>query len=352
MISTKLTSDRAAHRPGTAATIAMLAFSAACAGQPGPAVIETPASAAAVVASGPVCRAGDGSATASFADARLEDAVRATLGIGPDEALTCARLAQVTRLHAPDAGIADLAGIENLVRLGELHIYGNNSIQDVTPLTFLSELSDLNLARNRIQDVAPLAAVRTLTSLDLYGNPIRDVAPLGELVGLVRLRVGSGERLVNVEALARLSVLSRLELLDNAVGDVRALSSLAQLTRLALHNNPHLSDLAPLATLSNLEVLELGRTAVSDIAPLGSLGRLTTLGLSGTRIQDLGPLIGLLGLTRLDLRDDILVSDVQPLLFHPSFGAGDAVRLEGSGVSCADVAALQAKDVVVFSTCR
>jgi internalin A len=352
MTSTKQTSDGVGPHLRAAFALAALALSVACAGGQGAAVVATSTPSATLASTGPVCRPGGGSPTVTFADTRLEGAVRATLGVAPDVALTCDLLARVTRLHAPDAGIEDLSGIENLVRLGELHIYGYNAIRDVTPLGFLTELSDLNLARNRIEDVTPLAAVRTLTSLDLYANPVLDVAPLGELVGLVRLRVGSGARLENVEALARLSVLSRLELLDNAVADVHAIAALGQLTRLDLQGNPHLSDLAPLATLSNLEVLELGRTAVSDISALGGLTRLTALGLSGTRIQDLGPLIGLLGLTRLDLRGDILVSDVQPLLFHPAFGAGDAVRLEGSGVSCADVAALQAKEVVVFSDCR
>jgi len=301
---------------------------------------------------GPVCRDGAESTTVTIPDTALVRAIRVALSARPDEALTCARLAQLTRLHAPDAAISDLSGIENLVHLGELHIYGYNTIRDVTPLGHLTELTDLSLARNRIEDIGPLAAVRTLTSLDLYGNPIRDVSPLAGLAGLIRLRLGSGERLQSLEALAGLTRLSRLELLDNSVADVRALAALPQLTRLSLARNPHSSDVTPLGGIQSLEILELEGTAVSDIGPLGALSRLTTLGLAATRVHDLGPLIGLLGLTRLDLRGDMLVSDVQPLLFHPSFGAGDAVRLEGSAVSCADAAALEAKGVTVFSTCR
>ena len=48
----------------------------------------------------------------------------------------------------------------------------------------------------------------------------------------------------------------------------------------------------------------------------------------------------------------VLVTDIQPLLFHPTLGAGDAVRLEGTLVNCRDVAALEAREVVVFSGCR
>jgi internalin A len=345
MISTKRTA-----RPML--VLGVLAFASACAGGSGGVPVDSPTPTMSVASAGPVCRDGASSATVTFADAALDRSVRATVGVGPDEALTCELLARVTRLHAPDAGISDLAGIENLVRLGELHIYGHNSVRDVTPLGGLPELTDLNLARNQIEDVAPLAAVRTLTSLDLYGNPFTDVGPLGELGGLIRLRLGSGTPLVNLGALARLTMLSRLELFDDAVTDVRALSTLTRLTRLSLQNNSHLADLTPLAGLTNLEILELGLTAVSDLSPLGGMARLTALGLAGTRVHDLGPLLGLSGLTRLDLRDDMLVIDVQPLLFHPTFGAGDAVRLEGTAVSCADIASLQAKDVVVISNCR
>lgn len=335
-----------------ALTLAALALATACAGSPGGGTTVALDPGPPDARPGPVCRAGSEQERVTFPDAGLDRAVRAALGVAADEALTCSLLARVTRLHAPDAGISDLSGIENLVRLGELHVYGFNSIRDVTPLGRLPALSDLSLARNQIEDVGPLAELRTLTSLDLYGNPIRDVAPIGRLTGLIRLRLGSGARVVNLEALATLTRLSRLELLDNSVADVRPLGVLSQLTRLSLGDNPHLSDLEPLSELLSLEILELGGTAVSDLRPLGGLARLTTLGLAGTRVHDLGPLIGLLGLTRLDLRGNMQISDVQPLLFHPSFGDGDAVRLEGTGVSCTDIAALEARAVVVLSTCR
>jgi Leucine-rich repeat (LRR) protein len=332
-----------------ALSAAALVIVAACGGSTPTPSVATPVGFP--VTQTPACSEPTGSRVVTFVDANLDRVVRASLGVGADAQLTCALLAQVTRLHAPDAGIADLGGIENLVRLGELHVYGHNSIRDVTPLSFLPALTDLSLARNDIEDVGPLAALGTLTSLDLYGNPIRDVAPIGELRGLIRLRLGSGARLTDLEVLSGLALLSRLELMDNAVADLGALASLTHLTRLSLSDNPHLSDLGPLAGLERLEVLDVGGTAVSDVRPLGTLARLHTLILAGTRVHDLGPLMGLTGLWRLDLRGNVQLSDVQPLVFHAAFGDGDAVRLEGTGVSCSDAAALAAKGVVVFSTC-
>ncbi len=309
---------------------------------PGPAV---PA-----VASGPVCVGGDASTVVTFPDEALARAIRTTLQVPIDAPLTCEMLARVTRLHAPDAHIHDLSGIENLVSLGELYIYGNNDIRDVTPLAALPALADLNLARNEIEDIQPLGRVRTLTSLDLLGNPIRDFTPIGELTGLIRLRLGPG--LSSLDPVSSLTRLDRLELAGNEIADLAPISSLTSLARLSLADNPHVRDLTPLAGLVNLEVLELGGTAVGDLAPLVGLLRINTLTLTGTRIFDLGPLLPLAGLTRLDLRGNMQLRDIQPLLFHPTLGEGDAVRLERSGVSCTDAAALQVRGVTVFTSCR
>jgi hypothetical protein len=328
-----------------------LAGGAACGGgtaSPSPASVPQ----AATVPAGPVCTADNADAPVTFPDERLAGAIRGELEVGSDEPLTCGLLARITSMHAPDAGIGDLSGIENLVRLGELHIYGNNHIQDVTPLAFLPALTDLSLARNEIEDVAPLGRVRTLTSLDLYGNPVRDIAPLGQLTGLIRLRLSDVEGASSLEALSTLTLLTRLELAGNDITDLTPLASLTGLTRLLLADNPHLRDLTPLASLVSLEVLELGGTAVGDLTPLSAMPRITTLSIDGTRVFDLGPLLGLAGLSRLDLRGNVQIANIQPLLFHPTLGEGDGVRLEGTGVGCTDVAALQAKGVTVFTTCR
>ena len=330
--------------------LSLLVGASACAGG-GPSSAPEPAPAIAV-ASGPVCAAGVPSTVVSFPDEALAHAIRATLQVTGDEPLTCERLARITRLHAHDAGIENLSGIENLVRLGELHIYGYNQITDVTPLGYLPALTDLNLARNAIEDIGPLANVRTLTSLDLYGNPIRDITPIGQLTGLIRLRIEQGAHVSDLEALRSLTRLARLELAGNDIADLSPLSSLTSLTRLSLSDNPHLRDISPLTSLVNLEVLELGGTAVGDLAPLAALPRITSLSLDGTRVFDLGPLIALAGLARLDLRGNVQLRDIQPLLFHPTLGEGDGVRLEGTGVSCTDVAALQVRGVTVFTSCR
>jgi len=62
-------------------------------------------------------------------------------------------------------------------------------------------------------------------------------------------------------------------------------------------------------------------------------------------------LSGLTSLTFLGLQHNAGLTELQPLLDNTGLGAGDDVDLKSTNVSCADVAALEAKGVVVDSDC-
>ena len=67
-------------------------------------------------------------------------------------------------------------------------------------------------------------------------------------------------------------------------------------------------------------------------------------------ITDISALSGLPRLTGLRLYNNP-ISDIQPLLDNTGLGAGDTADLRSTSVSCADVAALEAKGVRVESDC-
>ncbi len=312
----------------------------------------TPASlGAAAPDNGVTCSAGRDDDLVRFPDANLQRAVRGALELAEDAPLTCGAVATLESLHAPDAGIADLTGIGALVGLEELSIYGNNSVSDLRPLVGLPLLRDLNLALNRIEDIGPLAELTGLTSLSLYGNPITDIGPLAGLTHLTRLRVEHTAGVSDLSPLSGLRYLVRLELAGNAIVDVSPLSHLSQLTRLSLQDNRDLEDIGPLDHLVGLEILGLGGTGVEDLRPLARLTRLTALGLESTPVRDLSALIGLTELSRIDLRGNNDLTDIQPLLFNTGLGSGDVVRLERTGVSCEAIAQLRQKGVSVLTRC-
>jgi Leucine-rich repeat (LRR) protein len=339
---------RARFRGGSLAAAAIAPL-AACASSPAPPPAE-PVVVIPAVAEAP-CATGDPDAPLTFPDANLLLAVRRALGLERFEPLTCGAARELRSLHAPDARIRDLTGIEVLVALEELYIYGNNDVTDIRPLVGLSSLRDLSLARTEIEDISPLAELSSLTSLSLYGNPIHDIRPLAALTRLTRLQVEHAAGVSDLSALSGLRSLTRLELSGNGIVDLTPLAGLAALTWLSLEENPQLSDISPLRHLGRLEILSLGGTAVVDLGPLAALSRLGTLALHGTAIVDLGPLIGLAHLSRLDLRDNRQLVDIQSLLFNTHLGRADAVRLERTGVRCEDVASLRSKGVSVLARC-
>ena len=126
----------------------------------------------------------------TFADPRLERAVRAALPTGSDGDPTCGLLASLTSLSATGAGIESLEGIQNLTGLTDLEL-GDNSIRDLRPLAGLTRLTTLGLFGNAIADVSPLAGLTNLADLRLQQNSdLSDIRPLLDNPGL-----GEGDRL-------------------------------------------------------------------------------------------------------------------------------------------------------------
>ena len=103
--------------------------------------------------------------------------------------------------------------------------------------------------------------------------------------------------------------------------------------------------------LTSLESLTLGNNSITDISALSGLTSLESLALNDNSITDISPLSGLRSLTRLRLESNLNLSDIRPLLDNTDFRGGDFVGLDGTNVSCRDVARLQAKRVSVTSDC-
>ncbi len=168
-------------------------------------------------------------------------------------------------------------------------------------------------------------------------------------------------------------MLLRRRLLAPGIRSLAGIEHLTSLVELSIGFSS-ITDISPLSGLTSLRVLRLGFNSITDISPLSGLTRLTGLFLRGNSITDISPLSGLTSLTDLSLRDNSIsdisalsgltrlttlrldnnsdLSDIQPLLDNTGLGAGDEVNLVGTGVSCTDVAALEAKGVSVTSDCR
>ena len=158
-------------------------------------------------------------------DLGLRAAVRETLGLPDDVALTQSAMKRLTELNAENRQITSLVGLEYATNL-TWTLLGGNPISDVSPLANLVQLRVMNLADCQISDIQPLANLTGLESLRLHHNQIEDVTPL-----------------------ANLTKLTDLWLVDNYITDVRPLGNLTLLKELRVPNNA-ITDYSPLNALS------------------------------------------------------------------------------------------------------
>ena len=260
-------------------------------------------------------------AVVAIPDTKLRAAIEAALGKASGAAITEAEIKTLTRLDAPNAGISDLTGLEfaiNLTRLnlGVVFVEGqginSNEISNLSPLSGLTNLKELDLSANNITDriILPLSNLTNLISLDLSSNNITDISPLVGLTNLKELNLFRNN-ISDIAVLSGLTNLTRLNLGDNNISDIAVLTNLTNLIFLNLQTN-NITDISPLSGMTNLTVLWLNNINITDISVLADLTNLTRLSLTGINISDIAPLSGMTNLTQLILTGNN-ISDIAPL---------------------------------------
>ena len=249
-------------------------------------------------------------------DANLRSAIEDALGKAKGATVTVAEMKRLTRLHAPEAGIGNLTGLEFATNLKDAVLWGNR-ITNVSPLSGLTNLRGLEISGNAIMDVSALSGLTNLTYLALGGNAITDVSALSGLTNLTYLALG-GNAIMDVSALSGLTNLTSLGIGYNDITDVSALSGLTNLRGLEIRGND-ITDVSALSGLTNLTSLQLGSNNIADISALSDLTNLTELDLGfNNRIRDLSALVGLPHLISLDIRgnplSDSSINDHVPAL--------------------------------------
>ncbi|MEJ2541743.1 MAG: SUMF1/EgtB/PvdO family nonheme iron enzyme [Gemmatimonadota bacterium] len=184
-------------------------------------------------------------AIVTFEDAVLAAYVKEALGVTSDEDLTCAAVATLTTLEVMTIWVADLTGLQNLVGLQKLSLFGD-SVKDIGPIRTLLNLTEVSIMTCGFTDISPLTGLTNLTSLTLYRcTGIPDFTALSTLTNLQRLDLSQS----GIPNLSPLATLTRLEYLDLAEAAIRDLSPLAGLTSLSYLNfdmNYVLRDVQPL----------------------------------------------------------------------------------------------------------
>jgi Leucine-rich repeat (LRR) protein len=215
----------------------------------------------------------------------------------------------VTSLVLSNSNVEDLSPLTYVTELKDLQL-NDTKVRNLVPISQLPNLTSLSLSRSLVTDLRPITNLIHLQVLRIQGTQIVDLSPLRGISGLHGLFAGNSS-VVDLAPIAGLRLLQQLNIGGTSVEDISPISMFEQLTVLALAG-VRAKDFFPIYDLPILRDLNLKNTPISSLAGIGNLETLRHLTLSGTCITDLTPISQLRHLETLDLTDTI-ISDLRPL---------------------------------------
>ena len=301
-------------------------------------------------------------------DANLRAAIETALGKASDATITMSDMVNLTDLQARNASIQDLTGLEHATNLASLNLgaeyveaedrsINSNLVSDLSPLTGLTQLTQLYLGGNNISDISALAGLTNLTQLGLGGNSIADILPLAELTNLTWLGLWDN-RISDLSPLTGLTQLTQLYLGGNNISD---LSPLVANTGLGKGDTIYVWEnlLSPLSIHTHIPTLQsrgvdvgfdtvvvvdipdpnlraaietiLGKASDATIT-MSDMVNLTYFGPLSANISNLAGLEFATNLIELNLENNS-ISDLSPLVANPGLGAGDTIYIRRNPLS-------------------
>ena len=272
-------------------------------------------------------------------DYQLRTAVLELLGKDSGAEIYTDDLKSLTELKLRLMFIRDLEGLQHAENLVSLTLGVSspspdpdeegfpNRVHDLSPLSGMTRLVELNLARVQVSDLSPLAGLTGLEHLDIGFNRVEDLSPI---VGLPRLKtlIAPGNYIDDLTALDGVGALKQLDLSDNFIIDVSPLAGLTNLESLIISHND-IGDVSALSDLASLERLEIKNVGIVEIPPLDGLSKLKHLDIGWNEVADLSPLSGLSGLETL-IAGPADLGDIEGL---PLPGSLQNLHLAGSRIS-------------------
>ena len=225
-------------------------------------------------------------------------------------------LKALTKLNlSHNRNLTDLSPLSNLIELTELDLSFHSMLTDISALSGLTNLKILNLSGKWGESRHSELRYPAEELPSYYGiSELSDISPLSKLNRLTDLDLSWNENLRNISALSNLKTLRKLDLSGTRnLTDFSPLSNLVGLEKLYLSYDYNLTDINTLSFLTGLTNLDLGSTRIADINPLSGLKALTNLTLQNTYVSDISPLSDLKALTNINLSWNKYLTDITPI---------------------------------------
>ncbi|CAL6105530.1 leucine-rich_repeat domain-containing protein [Hexamita inflata] len=217
-------------------------------------------------------------------------------------------LTNLSELNLSDNKISDISSISKLNNLKKLYL-NNNRILDISALQFLPDLTHLYLKSNQLTSYT--LSLPNLVDLKLGFNSLQDKSGLQHSPKLERLNL-SATKTTDLRTIPhQLFGLKNLELYRNSIMEISYLSNFVDLQILDLSYNQKLQNIGPLKFCTQLTELSIHDTSVVDIWPLQFLKNLKILYMYQTQVIDLHPLQRLYQLQCIFANDTCII-DVSP----------------------------------------
>ena len=224
-----------------------------------------------------------------FTEPLIEQAVRAQLGKNEAEPITQNELLAVREIYifdnevsasneafaeglgeplkdTPRGALASLADVKLLPNLEVLYV-NYQTLTDISPVSELKYLREINLRHTFVEDISALAGMRHLRSVNLFDTRISDATSLTSCSELNMLDVG-GTLIISLDSLPESSTLESLSLAKLPLSSIDGIERFWQLMSLSLHNTG-LSDLSPLKKIPGLVVVNIDESMRAAAEVLG-----------------------------------------------------------------------------------
>ncbi|CAL6065408.1 leucine-rich_repeat domain-containing protein [Hexamita inflata] len=225
-------------------------------------------------------------------------------------------LTNLTELNLQNNIVSDISSISKLKNLKKIN-FGSNCIEDISALQSLPDLTHLDLQVNQLTSYT--LALPNLVYLSLRANKLKDISGLQYSPKLESLELPLTEttdictippQLFGLKVLRIGWEYYRLQLYN--ITEISLISNFVDLQILSLHDNNQLQNIAPLKFCTQLTELNISKTSVADIWPVQFMKNLKTLDMYETKVVDLHPLQYLYKLEIISAYDACIM-DVSPL---------------------------------------
>lgn len=227
-------------------------------------------------------------------------------------------ISKLTKLEELDLygnkGIKSIDGFENLTKLRKLLLNRTMGITDIAPLKECMDLEELSIQYNKVSSIEALKNHEKLLSLDISGNKnISDLSPLFNSNKLRRL-LANGNKITSLEGIRNMTDLKELHVSENKISDLNPLEKLLNLDDLDIGNNPDIESIEVLKKLTNISEFKMNNAKkVKDFTPISSLKNLDELNITRCGLTDISFLEGLNNITEMNLQQNE-ITDINPLV--------------------------------------